>query len=43
MPVYEFRCSTCHAVFDGRRPVADADTPGQRLRQRLRVLLSAPT
>ena len=27
MPVYEFRCSTCHAVFDDRRPLADADAP----------------
>ncbi len=25
MPVYEFRCSTCHAVFDERRPMAEAD------------------
>ncbi len=27
MPVYEFRCSTCHAAFDERRPMADADAP----------------
>ncbi len=27
MPVYEFRCATCHAVFDERRPMADADAP----------------
>ncbi len=27
MPVYEFRCSTCHAVFDVRRLMADADAP----------------
>jgi putative FmdB family regulatory protein len=27
MPVYEFRCSTCHAVYDERRPMADADAP----------------
>jgi len=27
VPVYEFRCSTCHAVFDERRPMADADRP----------------
>ena len=27
MPVYEFRCSTCHAVFDERRLMADADAP----------------
>jgi putative FmdB family regulatory protein len=25
VPVYEFRCSTCHAVFDERRLMADAD------------------
>jgi putative FmdB family regulatory protein len=27
VPVYEFRCSTCHAVYDERRPMADADAP----------------
>jgi putative FmdB family regulatory protein len=27
MPVYEFRCSTCDAVFDERRSMADADGP----------------
>jgi putative FmdB family regulatory protein len=27
VPVYEFRCATCHAVFDERRPMADADAP----------------
>jgi putative FmdB family regulatory protein len=27
VPVYEFRCSTCHAVFDERRTMADADAP----------------
>jgi len=27
MPVYEFRCWTCHAVFDERRPMAEADAP----------------
>jgi putative FmdB family regulatory protein len=27
MPVYEFRCSTCHVVYDERRPMADADAP----------------
>ena len=27
MPVYEFRCATCHTVFDERRPMADADSP----------------
>jgi putative FmdB family regulatory protein len=27
VPVYEFRCSTCHAVFDERRTMAEADAP----------------
>jgi putative FmdB family regulatory protein len=27
VPVYEFRCSTCHTVFEERRPMADADAP----------------
>jgi putative FmdB family regulatory protein len=27
LPIYEFRCSTCHAVFDERRPMVDADAP----------------
>jgi putative FmdB family regulatory protein len=27
VPVYEFRCSTCHIVFDERRSMADADAP----------------
>jgi putative FmdB family regulatory protein len=27
MPVYEFRCTTCHAIFDERRAMADADAP----------------
>jgi putative FmdB family regulatory protein len=27
MPVYEFRCATCHAVYEERRPMADADAP----------------
>ena len=27
MPVYEFRCSTCDALFDERRPMARADAP----------------
>jgi putative FmdB family regulatory protein len=27
MPVYEFRCTTCYAVYDERRPMADADAP----------------
>ena len=27
MPVYEFRCRTCDAVFDERRSMAEADQP----------------
>jgi putative FmdB family regulatory protein len=27
VPLYEFRCSTCEAVFDDRRAMADADAP----------------
>jgi putative FmdB family regulatory protein len=27
VPVYEFRCSTCDALFDERRPMAQADAP----------------
>ncbi len=27
MPFYEFRCSTCQAVFDHRRPMVEADAP----------------
>ena len=27
MPLYDFRCSTCEAVFDDRRPMAEADAP----------------
>ena len=27
MPVYEFRCATCHAVYEERRPMAEADAP----------------
>jgi putative FmdB family regulatory protein len=27
VPVYEFRCSTCHTVFDERRRMAEADAP----------------
>jgi putative FmdB family regulatory protein len=27
VPVYEFRCSTCHVVFDERRPMAAPDAP----------------
>jgi putative FmdB family regulatory protein len=27
MPVYEYRCATCHVVYDERRPMADADAP----------------
>jgi putative FmdB family regulatory protein len=25
MPVYEFRCTTCHVAYEERRPMADAD------------------
>lgn len=27
MPVYEFRCRGCDAIFDERRAMADADQP----------------
>ncbi len=27
MPVYEFRCTTCDALFDERRAMARADAP----------------
>jgi putative FmdB family regulatory protein len=27
MPVYEFRCSTCHVVDGEQRPMAEADVP----------------
>lgn len=27
MPVYPFRCRTCDAEFDDRRPMAEADAP----------------
>jgi putative FmdB family regulatory protein len=27
MPVYDFRCRTCDAIFDERRPMANADEP----------------
>jgi putative FmdB family regulatory protein len=27
MAIYEFRCDSCDAVFDERRPMADADAP----------------
>jgi putative FmdB family regulatory protein len=27
VPLYEFRCSTCEAVFDDRRSMAEADAP----------------
>ncbi len=27
MPVYEYRCQTCHVVYDERRPFVDADAP----------------
>jgi putative FmdB family regulatory protein len=27
MPAYEFRCRTCEAVFEERRPMAEASAP----------------
>jgi putative FmdB family regulatory protein len=27
VPVYEFRCPSCHVLFDERRPMAEADGP----------------
>lgn len=27
MPLYEYRCRTCEAVYEHRRPMADADAP----------------
>jgi putative FmdB family regulatory protein len=27
MPLYEYRCRTCEAVYEERRPMADADAP----------------
>jgi putative FmdB family regulatory protein len=27
MPLYDYRCRTCEAVYEERRPMADADTP----------------
>jgi putative FmdB family regulatory protein len=27
MPLYEYRCRTCEAVYDLRRTMADADAP----------------
>jgi putative FmdB family regulatory protein len=27
MPLYEYRCRTCGAVYEERRPMADADAP----------------
>lgn len=27
MPRYDFRCRTCSAVFEERRPMVDADAP----------------
>jgi len=27
MPTYEYRCRTCHTVFEQRRPMAAADDP----------------
>jgi len=29
VPVYDYRCSTCHAVFDERRPMAESDAPAR--------------
>ncbi|HUC06257.1 MAG TPA: FmdB family zinc ribbon protein [Acidimicrobiales bacterium] len=29
MPTYEFRCTTCDAVFDERRTMAAADEPAR--------------
>jgi len=28
MPIYEYRCRTCGATFEERRPMDDADHPG---------------
>jgi len=27
MPLYDYRCRTCDAVYEARRPMADADAP----------------
>jgi len=27
MPLYDYRCRTCEAVYEERRPMADADAP----------------
>ncbi len=27
MPLYDYRCRTCDAVFEQRRPMAEADEP----------------
>ena len=27
MPLYDYRCRTCGAVYEERRPMADADAP----------------
>ena len=27
MPTYEYRCRSCGATFESRRPIADADAP----------------
>jgi putative FmdB family regulatory protein len=27
MPIYEYRCRTCAAVYDARRTMAEADAP----------------
>jgi putative FmdB family regulatory protein len=29
VPVYDYRCSTCRAVFDERRSMDDADAPAR--------------
>lgn len=27
MPLYDYRCTTCDAVYEARRSMADADAP----------------
>jgi putative FmdB family regulatory protein len=29
MPLYEFRCKTCDAIFEERRPMASVDDPAR--------------
>jgi putative FmdB family regulatory protein len=29
MPLYEYRCTTCEAVYEARRSMAEADDPGR--------------